>query len=150
MSYFTAVLAREGDKWSARDVDVDDVEDLTDLADRLRLIENDDEPVLLLVEREDTWWAVVRVDGDEDPRIFLSDLAAPAHSPYAAFLEVADADAGDEDVSGTCGGDLDLLADLGTSADDLREMCEEEVIPMDAMAAVAEAGGFAEALDSLR
>ncbi|HEX6919589.1 MAG TPA: tRNA adenosine deaminase-associated protein [Actinomycetes bacterium] len=150
MSYFTAVLAREGDKWSARDVDVDDVEDLTDLADRLRLIENDDEPVLLLVEREDAWWAVVRVDGDEDPRVFLSDLAAPAHSPYAAFLEVADADAGDEDVSGTCGGDLDLLADLGTSADDLREMCEEEVIPMDAMAAVAEAGGFAEALDSLR
>lgn len=150
MSYFTAVLAREGDKWSARDVDVDDVEDLIDLADRLRLIENDDEPVLLLVEREDAWWAVVRVDGDEDPRIFLSDLAAPAHSPYAAFLEVADADAGDEDVSGTCGGDLDLLADLGTSADDLREMCEEEVIPMDAMAAVAEAGGFAEALDSLR
>lgn len=150
MSYFTAVLAREGDKWSPRDVDVDDVEDLTDLADRLRLIENDDEPVLLLVEREDAWWAVVRVDGDEDPRVFLSDLAAPAHSPYAAFLEVADADAGDEDVSGTCGGDLDLLADLGTSADDLREMCEEEVIPMDAMAAVAEAGGFAEALDSLR
>lgn len=150
MSYFTAVLAREGDKWSSRDVDVDDVEDLTDLADRLRLIENDDEPVLLLVEREDAWWAVVRVDGDEDPRVFLSDLAAPAHSPYAAFLEVADADAGDEDVSGTCGGDLDLLADLGTSADDLREMCEEEVIPMDAMAAVAEAGGFAEALDSLR
>lgn len=151
MSYFTAVLVREGRKWASHDLDVESLEDLSELSDEMRDIATaDDEPVLLLVEREDAWWAVVRVDGDEDPRVFLSDLAAPAHSPYAAFLEVADADAGDEDVSGTCGGDLDLLADLGTSADDLREMCEEEVIPMDAMAAVAEAGGFAEALDSLR
>jgi hypothetical protein len=29
-------------------------------------------------------------------------------------------------------------------------MCEDELIPMDALALVAEAGGFAEVLDSLR
>ena len=44
----------------------------------------------------------------------------------------------------------DVLADLGTSPDELRELCEEETVPMDALAVVAEAGGFAEVLDSLR
>ena len=150
MSYFTAVLVRDGEKWSPRDVDVDDVENLDDLADRLRLIEAEDEPVLLFVEREDAWWAVVRVDGDEDPRVFVSDVGAAARSSYGTFLEVADADSGDEDATGVCGGDFDVLADLGTSADDLHQMCDDELIPMDALAAVAEAGGFAEALDSLR
>jgi hypothetical protein len=29
-------------------------------------------------------------------------------------------------------------------------MCEDELVPMDALATVAEAGGFAELLDSLR
>ena len=29
-------------------------------------------------------------------------------------------------------------------------MCEDQTLPMDALAAVAEAGGFAELLDSLR
>ena len=29
-------------------------------------------------------------------------------------------------------------------------MCDDEMLPVDALAAVAEAGGFAEVLDSLR
>jgi hypothetical protein len=102
VAYFTAVLLRDGDKWSARDVDLDDLADLGELADRLRLIEAGDEPV----------------------------------------LEAA--------AEGTCGGDFDVLADLGTSPDDLRGMCEDEMVPMDALAVVAEAAGFAELLDSLR
>ena len=51
---------------------------------------------------------------------------------------------------GTCGGDLDLLADLGTSTEALQEMCDDPPLPMDALAAVAEAAGFGEILDSLR
>ena len=39
--------------------------------------------------------------------------------------------------------------DYGTAAR-RREMCEEEVPPMDALASVAEGAGFAEVLDSLR
>ena len=109
----------------------------------------DDQPVLLLVEREDAWWAVVRVDGDDDPRVFVSDIAGAVASPYAELLAVADEE--DEDLApGVCGGDLDLLSDLGTSPESLREMCDEQLLPMDALAAVAEAGGFAEQLDSLR
>ena len=149
MPYFTAVLARDGDKWFPRNVDLEGLETLDDLADALRAREVDDaEPVLAFIEREDSWWAVVRVDGDEDPRVFVSDVVGAAASAFSEVLEVeVDEEA---DSSGGCAGDLDLLADLGTSPDELQEMCDDEMLPMDALAAVAEAGGFAEVLDSLR
>jgi putative tRNA adenosine deaminase-associated protein len=147
--YFTAVLARDGDKWFPRNVDVDALESLDDLADALRAREvGEAEPVLAFIEREDSWWAVVRVDGDEDPRVFVSDVAGAAASTYSELLEIeVDEDAG---PSGGCAGDFDLLMDLGTSPEDLQEMCDDEMLPVDALAAVAEAGGFAEVLDSLR
>jgi len=148
--YFTAVLARDGDKWFPRNVDLEALESLDDLADALRAREVDDaEPVLAFIEREDAWWAVVRVDGDEDPRVFVSDVAAAAASTFSGILEVELDEEGGA-LPGGCVGDLDLLADLGTSPDELQEMCEDEMLPMDALAAVAEAGGFAEVLDSLR
>jgi putative tRNA adenosine deaminase-associated protein len=150
VAYFTAVLLRDGDKWSARDVDLDDLADLGELADRLRLIEAGDEPVLVMIEREDAWWAVVRVDGDEDPRVFVSDVGGSATTGYGRFLDTPSTTGDEAAVEGTCGGDFDVLADLGTSPDDLRGMCEDEMVPMDALAVVAEAGGFAELLDSLR
>jgi putative tRNA adenosine deaminase-associated protein len=148
--YFTAVLARDGDKWFPRNVDLEALETLDDLADALRAREvGEAEPVLAFIELEDAWWAVVRVDGDEDPRVFVSDVAGAASSAFSELLEVEiDEDAGA--VPGGCAGDLDLLADLGTSPDDLQQMCDDEMLPMDAMAAVAEVGGFAEVLDSLR
>jgi putative tRNA adenosine deaminase-associated protein len=150
VSYFTAVLARDGDKWFPRNVDLEALESLDDLADALRAREvGDAEPVLAFIEREDSWWAVVRVDGDEDPRVFVSDVTGAAASAFSELLEVEiDEDAGAS--IGGCAGDLDLLADLGTSPDELQEMCDDEMLPMDALAAVAEAGGFAEVLDSLR
>jgi putative tRNA adenosine deaminase-associated protein len=149
VSYFTAVLARDGRAWTFHDLNVDSQSSLTDLTADLRGVADDDQPVLLLVEREDAWWAVVRVDGDEDPRVFVSDLAGAVASPYAELLALADE--ADEDLTpGTCGGDLDLLSDLGTSPESLREMCDDQLLPMDALAAVAEAGGFAEQLDALR
>lgn len=152
MSYFTAVVAREGRRWAAHDVDVDSVEDLGELADELRGMVDEDEPVLLLVEREDAWWGVVRIDGEDDPRVFVSDAAGAAASPYRSILEIADGDDDEEHVAapGTCAGDFDVLADLGTTPEALREMCDDELLPMDALAAVAEGAGFAEVLDSLR
>jgi putative tRNA adenosine deaminase-associated protein len=155
VSYFTAVLARDGRAWASHDVDVEAVDDLAELASELRVVSDDDAPVLLLVEREDAWWGIVRVDGEDDPRVFVSDAAGAAASPFAAILEVVAVDVTeDEDGEpvplGTCAGDLDVLADLGTSPDRLQEMCEEELLPMDALAAVAEGAGFGEVLDSLR
>ena len=153
MSYFTAVLAREGRLWVAHDVDVESMEDLGELAAEMRdAVEDEDEPVLLLVEREDAWWGIVRVDGEDDPRVFVSDSAGALASAYADILVVGDEDDEDGEVvrEGACAGDFDLLADLGTPPEALREMCEEEILPIDALASVAERAGFAEVLDSLR
>ena len=150
MSYFTAVLAREGGTWNVHDLDVDSEGDLGELAADLRALTDSDDPVLLLVEREDAWWAVVRVDGEEDPRVFVSDVAGVSASPYSELLAVGAEDEEDEPSPGTCGGDLDVLVDLGTPPEALKEMCDDELIPMDALAAVAEAAGFADVLDDLR
>jgi len=150
VSYFTAVLARDGRAWRVHDLDIDSEPDLTELTADLRGVAEDDQPVLLLVEREDAWWAVVRVDGDDDPRVFVSDVAGAVASRYAELLALDADEEDDGPAPGTCGGDLDLLSDLGTSPEALQEMCDEQVLPMDALAAVAEAGGFAEQLDSLR
>jgi putative tRNA adenosine deaminase-associated protein len=150
VSYFTAVIARDGDKWRAHDVEVEGFGDIGELADEMRLIENEEEPVLVLVEREDAWWAVVRVDADEDPRVFMSDVAGASRSPYTELLAPAETEADPDLAEGPCGGDFDVLVDLGTSADQLRDMCEDSIVPMDALAKVAEGAGFAELLDSLR
>jgi len=153
VSYFTAVLARDGEKWFAHDVDVEDLEDVGELTVALRGVAVDEEPVLLLVEREDAWWAVVRVDADDEPRTLVSDLLGASASPYAKVLALDELDEADEDHDlepGTPSGDFDLLADLGTSAEALTQICEDELVPMDALAAMAEAGGFDEVLDSLR
>lgn len=149
MSYFTAVLARKGGGWTTHDLDMDSESDRQELTSDLRDLSDGDEPVLLLVEREDAWWAVLRVDGDEDPRVFVSDVAGVAASAYAELLDVSGEDDGDA-APGTFGGDLDLLSDLGTTPEALQEMCEDELLPMDALAGVAEGAGFAELLDSLR
>lgn len=148
MAYFIAALARESGSWVAHDLDLDAMGDLPELADALRLVVGGDDPVLLVIEREDAWWALVRVDGPEDPRVFVSDLIGMRASAYAELLEVAPDD--DDPAPATCGGDLDLLVDLGTSTEQLQEMCDDEWLPTDALTAVAEHAGFAELLDSLR
>lgn len=147
MSYFTAVLAREGRKWFAHDIDIESAATLEELTDQLRAVGNDDEPVLAFVEREDAWWGVVRLDGDDDPRVFVSDVVDAAATAYADILAIAVDD--DDELSG-CAGDFDVLADLGTAPERLREMCDDQWLPIDALTEISEAGGFAEVLDSLR
>ncbi len=85
VSYFTAVIAQSGATWRAVPVDVEDAETLDEVADLLRGPSRGG-PVLAVLEREDDWFAFVRVDGDEDPRGFVSDLAAAERSRYAALL----------------------------------------------------------------
>ena len=151
MPYFTAVLARSGRTWSSRNIALEPTLPLNEVATELRLAIDSEEPTLLLVEREDAWWAVVRVDGEEDPRVFVSDVVGVAASTYAEQLDTGGIEDADHDPApGTCGGDLDVLADLGTSPDDLHQMCDDELLPMDALATVAERAGFADVLDALR
>lgn len=88
MAYFAALLARYADEWQARDVDLDEVDDGVSLVEFIREACEDEEPdtAVVLLEREDAWFAVVRLDVDEDPRVFASDLAGVSRSGYADLL----------------------------------------------------------------
>ena len=110
--YFAALLARTEDGWEASDTELDDVETLSDLTDLAREASVDDDTVLVFIEQEDAWFGVVRVDGEEDPRIYVSDAAAAARSSYGEILltdELLGRDPGDDDVA-----DLDSLDLDGT------------------------------------
>ena len=157
MGYFAAAVIRSSGAWSARDLDLDEVEDLEELVDTMRDLDGDG-PALLLLEADDEWLGVVRVDGDADPRVFLSDRRAVEVSEVAALLwEVEpeppveeDEEEGPRPVAEPVG-DPGLLADLGTPADDLLALCAHEgFLPGDVLSAVGERAGFLEVLDDLR
>ncbi|HET6357806.1 hypothetical protein ACFYW6_01600 [Streptomyces sp. NPDC002659] len=84
--YFAALLARTQDGWEASDTELDDVETLSDLTDLAREASVDEDTVLVFIEQEDAWFGVLRVEGEEDPRIFVSDAAAAARSSYGEIL----------------------------------------------------------------
>ncbi|GAA1188748.1 hypothetical protein GCM10009654_52940 [Streptomyces hebeiensis] len=84
--YFAALLARTEDGWEASDTELDDVETLADLADLAREASVDEDTVLVFIEQEDAWFGIVRVEGEDDPRIYVSDAAAAARSSYGEIL----------------------------------------------------------------
>lgn len=166
MTYFAAALARTADGWTGRELDLHDVEDLESLAEELRDLAEEDGaatgPALLLLEEDDEYVGVVRVDAGEldEPRVFLSDRRAVQASDVAAMLweEAEDETDGEEDDEdeGTRPvaepvGDPALLADLGTPSDVLLDLCAEEgLLPADVLTGIAERAGFLDVLDSLR
>lgn len=84
--YFAALLARTEDGWKASDTELDDVETLSDLTDLAREASVDEDTVLVFIEQEDAWFGVIRVDGEEDPRIYVSNASAAARSSYGEIL----------------------------------------------------------------
>ncbi|MEU1624167.1 hypothetical protein ABZ746_02235 [Streptomyces sp. NPDC020096] len=118
--YFAALLARTEDGWEASDTELDDVEALTDLVDLAREDAVDEDTVLVLIEQEDAWFGIVRVDGEDDPRIFVSDASAASRSSYGAMLtdELLGRDADEVD-------ELDAL-DLDGTEDGEDEDTEDE------------------------
>ncbi|MFF0475353.1 hypothetical protein [Streptomyces sp. NPDC004284] len=83
--YFAALLARTEDGWEASDTELDDVETLSDLAELAREA-SDDDTVIVFIEQEDAWFGIVRIEGEEDPRIYVSDGASAARSSYGEML----------------------------------------------------------------
>lgn len=124
--YFAALLARTEDGWKARDTELDDVETLADLAELAREAMTDEETVLAWIEQEDSWFGVVRVDGEDDPRIYVSDAASASRSSYGAMLtdELVGRDLDDLD-------DLDAL-DLDGTEDGEDEETEDDDSAQDA------------------
>ncbi|WP_215457937.1 hypothetical protein [Streptomyces sp. ATCC 21386] len=173
--YFAALLARTEDGWEASDTELDDVETLSDLADLAREASPDDDTVLVLIEQEDAWFGVVRIDGEDDPRIYVSDAAAAARSSYGEILltdellgrepgdddadlesldldgtedgepDDDDDDTGAEAVPHSPVGDTEILDDLGVSEKELRALDAD-----DALSSIAEALGASEVLETVR
>ncbi|WP_406008037.1 hypothetical protein OG440_19210 [Streptomyces sp. NBC_00637] len=140
--YFAALLARTEDGWEASDTELDDVETLSDLADLAREASPDDDTVIVLIEQEDSWFGVVRIDGEEDPRIFVSDAAAAARSSYGEILltdELLGRDPGDDD-------DLDALDLDGTEDGENEDEADDADDTVDAGAVAVVNGSSAEAV----
>ncbi|NEB41481.1 hypothetical protein [Streptomyces sp. SID14515] len=114
--YFAALLARTEDGWEASDTELDDVETLSDLTDLAREASVDEDTVLVYIEQEDAWFGVVRVDGEEDPRIYVSDASAAARSSYGEIL-LTDEMLGREPGAGDEIAALEELVDLDGTED---------------------------------
>ena len=179
--YFAALLARTEDGWEASDTELlDNVETLSDLADLAREAAAEDDTVLVLIEQEDAWFGVVRIDGEEDPRIYVSDAAAAARSSYGEILltdELLGREPDDDpdldalDLDGTEDGENDEDDDQDVTAeavgsveavphgpvgdvqvlDDLGVSVKElKALSEDALTAIAEALGASEVLETVR
>ncbi|MBD2897444.1 tRNA adenosine deaminase-associated protein [Actinomadura nitritigenes] len=142
--YFAAVFAQSPQGWVGTEAVLAEAEHVDDVADLMReaAVESYGDPVVLLVEQDDDWFAVVRLDGDDEPRAYVSTvredgLAALFHQLVG---EVPDGDAG---------GDPALLEDLGIAPEQLSDL-GERALPGDALLAVAERAGFGEEFDRLR
>lgn len=175
--YFAALLARTEDGWEASDTELDDVETLSDLTDLAHDASVDEDTVLVLIEQEDAWFGVVRVDGEDDPRIYVSDAAAAARSSYGEILltdELLGREPGDDgadldslDLDGTEDGEPEADDEDGAGADtsmpqgpvgdseilDDLGVSEKELRALDAedaLSAIAEALGASEVLETVR
>lgn len=107
------MIAYSGASWRAKDVEVDEADSLDDLVGTLRSVSSDS-PVLVVVEHEDEWFALLRVDGEDDPRLFVSNVETALRSPFSQLLASA--------------GEMGLDADVAEDADeDLGQVFENYV-----------------------
>ncbi|HKC28445.1 MAG TPA: tRNA adenosine deaminase-associated protein [Jatrophihabitans sp.] len=168
MTYFAAALTRVGEKWFADDVDIDECESLADLGDLLRDMKGDVR--LVVIEQDDEYAAIVRLDDDaDDPRAFLSDGHAADAYPIAALIAEDLAEIGEDEQNDAAEedgifdsdtprshdsapfGDADIVEDLGTSGAALMAMCAHPgTLPVDLLVALCEKAGCGAAFEELR
>ncbi|MBT2206929.1 MULTISPECIES: tRNA adenosine deaminase-associated protein [Actinomadura] len=144
MSYFAAVFARTPQGWIGTEAVLAEAEGVDDVADLMReaAVESYGDPVVLLIEQDDDWFAVLRLDGQDEPRAYVSTVREDGIGSLFTQLvgEVPDGDAA---------GDPALLDDLGIDPGRLSDL-GERALPGDALLAVAEQAGFGEEFDRLR
>lgn len=160
MRAFAALLVRRDDKWFGSELDLSDCETVTDIADVA--LDLDGQPRLVLVEQDDEYAAIVRIEDDDDePRAFLSNGHAADAYPLAAVIaeelpEIGEDELADDDDAPPAHdaapfGDPEIVADLGTSSVDLLAMCAHEgTLPIDLLCVICENAGCADVFDDLR
>jgi putative tRNA adenosine deaminase-associated protein len=175
VSYFAAAVVRGSDGWTAAEIDLNGAADVDEVADRLRDVDPDADVSLLLVESDDVYLAILRLDDGEDLRVFGSDSAFAEESRLGALLlgeieepalEIDEVAAGSPEEGDGGGdepeqpvaepdadpvGDADLLADLGIPARQLLELCASEgTMPSDVTAEVCLVLGCGDDIEELR
>lgn len=162
MNAFAAILLQLDGRWSATEVSLEDCESVSDFADLVR--DMDGQVRLLVIEQDDEFAVIVRVDdGEEEARAFLSDGHAADEYPLAAIFadelaEIGGEDVDEELISDTVPvhdsapfGDAEIVEDLGTSPAELLALAAHEgTLPIDIITAVCEKAGCGEQLDDLR
>ena len=161
MSYFAAAFTRTGGGWQGNEIDLDDVDDIEDVAEVAGRVESDDGLVVVVLE-EDDWFGVVRVESDDEPRVYVSDavetlrtgLGEALLSELAAEFAVSGDDVTDlaaEAPRAEPLGEAGLLDDLGVPAAYLTKLARgSDTSPADAVAALAERLGCVDALEAVR
>ncbi|WP_067137655.1 tRNA adenosine deaminase-associated protein [Microtetraspora malaysiensis] len=152
---FSAAFVKIDGGWNGAEVDLSSAEIADDLGDAVQEVLGleGDELVLLCVEVEDEWFAIVRYENDLDLRVFLSDAQSGQGDPLAEiFTDLAGVAVDKEpaDLGVRPAGDFELLADLGVSSEELLELSMEEGLPADVLSVIAERLSFADELDRLR
>ncbi len=144
VSYFAAVFAQTPQGWVGTEAVLAEAENVDDVADLMReaAFESSGDPVLLLVEQDDDWFAIVRLDRDDEPRAYIS--AVREDGLGSLFQQLVG-----EVPEGDAAGDADLLEDFDLDAKRLGEL-GERALPGDALLTVAEHAGFGEEFDRLR
>jgi putative tRNA adenosine deaminase-associated protein len=160
VSYFAAVLACADEKWFGTEISLDGCESVDDIADVARDVAADVR--LLVVEQDDEYAVLARVDGDDQARVFLSDGHAADCYPLAALVadeldEIGGSELDEELAEDTPPahesapfGDPAVAADLGTSPAELLALCAREgVLPIDLIAAVCDRAGCSDAFEAV-
>lgn len=171
MSYFAAVVARAPQGWAAAELELRDVADIEDVADRVREVSSDSPVALLFVEADDAYLAILRLDEGEDFRAFCSDgmfaeesrlgaiLLGEIEDPALDFEAEAAVDGSQEALDGPAVpeaeiepvGDPDLLRDLGVSTHKLLSLCGNEgMLPADVTAEICQLLGCGDEVEELR
>jgi putative tRNA adenosine deaminase-associated protein len=152
-------MSRNADGWSGDERSLTDIEDLDGLTDELR--DSSETTVVMFIEEDDEWLGIVRVNGDNEPQVFLSDRRALETSDiadriFSDALPVLPPPGDDEDddtppPQAEVAGETELLSDLGTPGDVLIELCAEEgLLPGDVVSALCERAGCLDILDEIR
>jgi putative tRNA adenosine deaminase-associated protein len=114
------LVAKDADTWTTSEIELEELADIDEVADVMRDASIDGGPVLLFVEQNDEWFAIVRVDGAGEPRTFISDARVVAGNELAAtiFEEVPLGDVTS----------IDLAADLAGALDDDEDAEDAEAV----------------------
>ena len=176
MPHFAALVAKDDDAWTTSEIELEELADIDEVADVMRDASIHDGPVLLFVEQNDEWFAIMRVDGAGEPRTFISDARVVPGNELAATIfeempeevvaiELVDDDFDDDEdadvepeeekpalrADAEPRGATDVLADFGIGSAQLLAMCAAEgMLPADVIAAVCERLGCAEEIEVYR